>query len=214
MTRTKVCGFTNGPDLRHAVGAGVDAVGAIAEVTVDTPREVTPERAADLLAAVPPFVTTVVVTMPTAPARALELVSQVRPDAVQLHGDLSPADVAHVAANTGASVVRAVAADEPDRARRHDAVADALLLDTPDTEGGGGTGRTHDWTSARDLAAELDSPVVLAGGLAPDNVAAAVRTVEPFAVDVASGVEREPGRKDHDAVAAFVENARRPGAEA
>ncbi|MEF8830551.1 MAG: phosphoribosylanthranilate isomerase [Halobacteriales archaeon] len=214
MTRTKVCGFTNGPDLRHAVGAGVDAVGAIAEVTVDTPREVPPERAADLLAAVPTFVTTVVVTMPTAPARALELVSQVRPDAVQLHGDLSPADVAHVAANTGASVVRAVAADEPDRARRHDAVADALLLDTPDTEGGGGTGRTHDWTSARDLAAELDSPVVLAGGLAPDNVAAAVRTVEPFAVDVASGVEREPGRKDHDAVAAFVENARRPGAEA
>jgi phosphoribosylanthranilate isomerase len=209
MTRAKICGLTNEADLEAAVDAGADAVGVIADVPVDTPREVPTERAADLVAAAPPFVTTVLVTIPAAPERALELVRRVNPDAVQVHGDLPAGDVAYLAANAGARVVRAVAADDPELARRHDDVADALLLDTPAEDGGGGTGRTHDWERAADLAADLDSPVVLAGGLTPDNVAEATRAVEPFAVDVASGVEREGGVKDHDAVASFVRNARR-----
>jgi phosphoribosylanthranilate isomerase len=231
MTRVKVCGITSERDLSVAVDAGVDAVGVVADVPVDTPREVTPERAADLLAAAPPFVTTVLVTMPAAPDSALELCCETAPDALQLHGDLPAGDVAYVAANAGARVVRAVGADEPDRARRQDDVADALLVDTPSADGGGGTGRTHDWDRARDLAADLASPVVLAGGLTPGNVGDAVRTVRPFAVDVASGVEHEDGRgrdpavegsargdaaadgggdqrKDPEAVSSFVENAK------
>jgi len=147
--------------------------------------------------------------MPAAPDRAVELVRRVGPDAVQVHGGLSPGDLAYLRSAVSARVVRAVDADEPAAARRNDDVADALLVDSATPEGGGGTGRTHDWDRTADLAAELDSPVVLAGGLTPDNVAEAVATVDPFAVDVASGVEREGGVKDHDAVAAFVENARR-----
>ena len=207
MTRVKVCGITTGPDLRVAADAGADAVGLIADVPVDTPREVAVERAADLVAAAPPFVTTVLVTMPEAPERAVELVDHVNPDVVQLHGDLPVGDVADVAANANADVVKRVDAANPD-AGRYDDVVDALLVDSVGDDGAGGTGRTHDWGATREFAESVASPVVLAGGLTPTNVADAVATVGPFAVDVASGVEAAGGEKDHDAVRTFVANAK------
>ncbi|MCD2200283.1 phosphoribosylanthranilate isomerase [Halobacterium sp. KA-4] len=206
MTRAKICGLTNERDRRAAVDAGADALGFIVDVPVDTPREVSVERAADLVAAAPPFVTTVLVTMPESPERAVELVDRVNPDAVQLHGDGPVSDVAYVAANTSAAVLKTVDSADPEGAR-YDDVADALLVDSVDEEGAGGTGRTHDWDATREFADSVDSPVVLAGGLTPENVAEAVATVEPFAVDVASGVERTGGEKDHDAVRRFVANA-------
>ncbi|WP_336036623.1 phosphoribosylanthranilate isomerase [Halobacterium yunchengense] len=208
MTRAKVCGITNEPDLRAAVDAGADAVGVVADVPVDTPREVGLETAAGLVAAAPPFVTTVLVTMPDTPERAVALVEDVGPDVVQLHGDVPVGDVAYVSANATASVVKTVAADDPEGGR-YDDVADALLVDSVDGEGAGGTGETHDWTATRAFADAVDSPVVLAGGLTPENVAEAVATVDPFAVDVASGVEASGGEKDHDAVRRFVANATR-----
>ncbi|GAA0262934.1 phosphoribosylanthranilate isomerase [Halobacterium noricense] len=207
MTRAKICGLTNDGDRRAAVDAGADALGFIVDVPVDTPREVSVERAADLVAATPPFVTTVLVTMPESPERAVELVERVNPDAVQLHGDGPVSDVAYVAANTpAAAVLKTVDAADPEGAR-YDDVADALLVDSVDEAGAGGTGRTHDWDATREFADSVDSPVVLAGGLTPENVAEAAATVEPFAVDVASGVERTGGEKDHDAVRRFVANA-------
>jgi len=206
MTRAKVCGLTTEVDLRAAVDAGADAVGFIADVPVDTPREVSVEHAADLAVAAPPFVTTVLVTMPETPERAVELVERVNPDAVQLHGDLPVEDVEYVAENTRVAVLKTVDAEDPEGARYDDA-ADALLVDSVDSEGAGGTGRTHDWDATREFADTVDSPVVLAGGLTPENVAGAAATVEPFAVDVASGVEKTGGEKDHDAVRRFVANA-------
>lgn len=206
MTRAKICGLTTEHDLEAAVDAGADAVGVIADVPVDTPRDVTVERAAALVAAAPPFVTTVLVTMPEAPERAVELVDRVSPDVLQLHDDVPVGDVAYVAANATARVLKTVDADDPDGAR-YDDVADALLVDSVDGEGAGGTGETHDWAATREFADTVDSPVVLAGGLTPENVAEAVATVDPFAVDVASGVEASGGQKDHDAVRQFVANA-------
>lgn len=210
MTRAKICGLTRKEDLQAAVDAGADAVGVVTDVAVDTPRDVPVDRAADLAAAAPPFVTTVLVTMPSAPDRAAELVRRVEPDAIQVHGGLSPGDLAYLRSKVSARVVRAVDADAPAEARRYADVVDAMLVDSVDEDGGGGTGRTHDWSVTAELVDDLDVPVVLAGGLTPDNVADAVDTVDPFAVDVASGVEREGGVKDHDAVASFVANARRP----
>ena len=215
MTRVKVCGITSREDLRVAVDAGADAVGLLVDVQVDSPREISPERASRLAAATPPFVTTVLVTMPETPESAVELAEVVTPDAVQVHGELGTGDLAYLAANVEARILKTVSGADPERARRYDEVADALLVDSVDDEGAGGTGRTHDWDRTAEVAADLDSPVVLAGGLTPENVGDAVRAVEPFAVDVASGVERDSpaasaeGRKDPDAVAAFVENARR-----
>jgi phosphoribosylanthranilate isomerase len=103
-------------------------------------------------------------------------------------------------------VIVAVDATDSDLVDYADA-ADALLVDSVDESGAGGTGETVDWERTRDRVDDLGVPVILAGGLTPENVAAAVETVDPFGVDVASGVEREGGRKDHDAVRAFVDAA-------
>lgn len=209
MARAKICGLTRGADLRAAVEAGADAVGVIAEVPVDTPREVDPATAAELLADVPPFVTATLVTMPESPERAVELVRTVEPDAIQLHGEWTPDEIGYVRAETGVKVLLAVDAEDEASAERLDDAADALVVDSTTESGAGGTGETHDWEAAGRLAERLVSPVVLAGGLTPDNVAEAVATADPFAVDVASGVELRGGEKDHNAVARFVANAGR-----
>ncbi|QSG05650.1 phosphoribosylanthranilate isomerase [Halapricum desulfuricans] len=206
MTRVKVCGFTRGADLEAAIAAGVDAVGLIAGVTVDTPREIDLEVASRLASTVPPFVSSVLVTMSGDAGEARRRIERVRPDAVQLHG-LDPADVAALA-DAPADVIAVVEPTDPEL-DAYAGAADALLVDSIDAEGGGGTGETHDWERTREIVADLDVPVVLAGGLTPENVATAVETVDPFAVDVASGVEREGGVKDRDAVERFVERATR-----
>jgi len=208
MTRAKICGLTTEADLAAAVEAGADAVGIICDVPVDTPREVGVEQARALADAAPPFVTTVLVTMPAAPERAVELAGAVSPDALQVHGDLQPGDLAYLATRVGARLIKTVDAATPERAAAYADVADALLVDSVSEDGGGGTGETHDWDRTRAAVADLDVPVILAGGLTPENVAAAVRTVEPFAVDVASGVEAAGGEKDHEAVRAFVRAAK------
>lgn len=204
MTRVKVCGTTTREDLNAVVNAGADAVGFIVDVSVDTPREISAKRAVELSRAAPPFVTTVLVTMPETPEETVELASRIQPDVVQVHGDLTPGDLAFLSAKVSGDVVKAVS---PTEATTYDTVADALLVDSLDDDGAGGTGETHDWERTRDLVEQLESPVVLAGGLTPDNVAEAVDTVGPFGVDVASGVESAPGRKDAAAVSTFVRAA-------
>lgn len=207
MVRSKICGVTNEADLRAVAESGADAVGIVTEVSVDTPREVAPDRAADLVAAAPPFLSTVLVSMPDTATRAVELAGAVAPDAIQLHGEFDADDIRYVRRETRADVITAVDAGEADRVRGYDGVADAILLDSTTDSGAGGTGETHDWHAARALVEDLSTPVVLAGGLTPENVADAARTVEPYAVDVSSGVERSGGKKDHEALAAFVRNA-------
>ncbi|WP_122088081.1 phosphoribosylanthranilate isomerase [Halalkalicoccus subterraneus] len=204
MSRVKVCGHTSEEDVANSIRAGADAIGVISGVPVDSPRAVDAERAAELLEGVPPFVTGVLVTMPETPDEAIELVERTRPDALQIHGPFSPTNLETVREAISRPVLKSVDAADPEAAHEHDAVADGLLVDSTDASGAGGTGRTHDWERTRELAGDLDSPVVLAGGLTPENVTEAIEVVEPFAVDVASGVESEGGEKDHDAVERFV----------
>lgn len=209
MARVKICGITREADLRAAVRAGADAVGVVSGVTVDTPREVDEGRAARLAAAAPPFVSTVLVSMPADADEAVDRLGRVGADAIQVHGDLDADVVAEVRERSASRVVVAVDHADVSRARDLDGVADALLVDSTTPEGGGGTGRTHDWDTTRNLARELDTPVILAGGLTPENVAEAAGTVRPYAVDVASGVEASGGVKDHEAVRTFVREAGR-----
>ena len=209
MTRVKICGVTTRTDLETVVDAGADAVGIICDVTVDTPREVSLERARDLIAVAPPFVTTVLVTMATDSQRTIELVETATPDAIQLHGDVGRDDIDSLRAATGIPILLAVNADDLADADRYDDLVDGLVVDSTDEDGAGGTGETHDWERTRAEATHLESPVILAGGLEPDNVADAIRAAEPFAVDVSSGVEAEEGRKDSDAVSSFVARAGR-----
>jgi len=208
MTRVKTCGVTDGADRDAVVAAGADAVGIIHGVPVDTPREVDEETAETLAGGVPPFVTSVLVTMPTTVQEAVRRTDRIEPDAVQVHDGLSPAELGALDSRITQDIVAVVEGDAP-AIEDYASHADALLVDSVDADGGGGTGETHDWERTRDLVDSLDVPVVLAGGLTPENVAEAVETVEPFAVDVASGVESAGGKKDHDAVDRFVRNATR-----
>ncbi|WP_224334349.1 phosphoribosylanthranilate isomerase [Haloprofundus halobius] len=213
MTRVKLCGFARAVDLRIAADAGVDAVGVITELPeqVESPREVLPNRAADLVAAAPPFVTTVLVLMPETPDRAVELARLVDPDVLQLHSEFAADELQYIRAEAETKIVTAVDAEDPDdieRARDLDQVVDAVLLDSVSDEGAGGTGETHDWETTADLAKKLCSPVILAGGLTPENVEEAIETAQPYGVDAASGVELTGGIKDHDAVREFVRRAK------
>jgi len=205
MTRAKICGITRSDDLAAAVDAGADAVGVISGVSVQTPREISVERASDLLGELPPFVTGVLVTMPESVGAAVAGWQAVGADAVQVY-DATASALAAIAGRVDADVIAAV--DVDDDVAAYAGPADAVLVDTT-RDGGGGTGETHDWERTRELTGELDVPIVLAGGLAPANVGEAVRTVDPFGVDVASGVECEGGIKDHEAVRAFLRETRR-----
>ncbi len=206
MTRVKICGITNAADRDAAIDAGAHALGFIVDVSVDTPREINRDHAATLVDGVPPFVTSVLVTMPDAVQPAARLQEHVNADAIQIHRGLAPEYVAGLRERADAGIIAVVDPDADDLKAYADA-ADALLVDTPTSSGGGGTGRTHDWDRTAALAESVDAPVVLAGGLTAENVANAVERVGPFGVDTASGVEADGGEKDHDAVRAFVRNA-------
>lgn len=206
-TRVKICGITNTTDLQAAAAAGADAIGVICGVPVDSPRELDADAARELIDLVPPFVTSVLVTMPSTVAEAVALAEEIRPDVVQIHGTLDATELQQLAEDH--TVMRAVAVEEEELINTLDGIVDAILLDSPDEEGGGGTGMVHDWDSSRSLVRQLDTPVILAGGLTPENVEEAVKAVSPYGVDVASGVEVASG-KDHEAIRRFVTAATAP----
>lgn len=207
MVRVKICGQTRKADVEASVAAGADAVGVIVDVPVDTPRAIGRRRATELLELVPPFVTGVLVTMQERVVDVVDLVEAVRPDAVQIHGGLNPAEIRDLVQTTTIPVITAIDVESRTEIDELDGIVDALLLDSRGEHGGGGTGRTHDWETARKIKQSVDVPIVLAGGLTPDNVETAIETVEPFAVDVATGVESDGGEKDRRAIESFVARA-------
>lgn len=207
--RVKICGLTSESDRDTAVAAGADAVGFITDVPVDSPRELDPNTAERLVDGVPPLVTSVLVTMPSSVQSAVDLQSTVGANAIQVHGTLSPAKVGGLRARVDAHVIAAI--DLADDIVAYADVADAILVDSTDEDGGGGTGETHDWEQTAAITDEIETPLILAGGLTPENVQEAVNTVDPFGVDTASGVEQTGGQKDPIAVSEFVQNARAGG---
>jgi len=197
MTRIKICGITSRDELDVVVDAGVDAVGFVTEVPVETHRKLTRNETRELVEATPPFVTTVAVVMPENDENAAELARETDVDAVQIHNGVGVAGAAE-----HAKVVERVEFDEePDEA------SDAVILDSTDAQGAGGTGEKTDWEAAANFVEEAEMPVVLAGGLEPSNVREAVEKVNPYAVDVSTGVERG-NAKDDVLVEKFVREVR------
>jgi phosphoribosylanthranilate isomerase len=210
MTRAKICGLTNEADLDATIDGGADAVGFIVDVPVDSPREIGVDRACELADRVPPFVTSVLVTMGTDPDDLAALVERVGADALQVYVDNSET-LAAIVERVPVPVIGAVDGTvDPTEF----AVADAVLVDSLDAAGAGGTGRTTDWDCAREIVEASPVPVILAGGLTPQNVREAVDRVDPFAVDVASGVEAHGGEKDKEALGQFLARAIAPRQEA
>lgn len=199
--RVKICGITRLEDALAAAEAGADALGF--NLWPGSRRHVDPEAAREIVGRLPPFVTPVGVFVNQPPTEVLHLAALARVTVVQLHGDEEPRECAgHVMPVIKAFRV-AGPADLEEIPRYHRAAA--VLLDGKG-EGFGGTGRGFDWALARSVPG--GKPVILAGGLTPENVAEAVRAVRPWAVDVASGVESAPGVKDRERMARFVRAAK------
>lgn len=195
----KICGVTTEADAVAVADAGADAIGL--NFTSTSRRRVTVEQAQSIVSAVPDSVLTVGVFRDHLADEVIDIVRSVGLDAAQLHGAETPATSRRVHAAVPL-LFRAMAAGDPQLSSIDEHGADVVLLDAP-VPGGG---VPFDWTLVGDLTAR--HRVLLAGGLRPGNVAEAVRAVRPWGVDVASGVEASPGRKDPDAVLRFVEAAR------
>jgi phosphoribosylanthranilate isomerase len=183
--RVKICGITRAEDAIHAEKSGADAIGVI--LFSDSPRCVTPERAREIFGSVGPFITTVAVTH-TRSRRDLNKVLALRPGALQISQPFN------FPVRPRAKILRVV---RPGTSLPDD--GDGMVVDQSM-----GTGTLFDPSFAIDVVRRSPVPVILAGGLTPGNVAEAIRTVRPYAVDVASGVEMRPGVKDPARVAAFI----------
>lgn len=222
-TRIKICGMRSPEDIELAALYGADAVGFITEVPVESPRKLNLSTAAALISKVPKCLDSVMVIMPENSAIALELIEKVKPDIVQIHSDLSPVELEiirekadipiiktlSIPAGMGASRVQSIVKRLLDKVceLEESGAVDSVLLDSGIAGKTGGTGCIHDWDLSRRVAEKTELPLILAGGLRPENVQEAIRVVLPYAVDTASGVETL-GKKDAVKIRSFIKEVR------
>jgi phosphoribosylanthranilate isomerase len=202
-TKVKICGITNLADAQNAVAAGADAIGFI--FYEKSPRFVSPKTAAEISKQLPPFVMRVGVFVNAPEEFILCAISEVGLTMLQFHDDEPP----EFCTQFGLMSMKAFRIRDAESLKEiSNYKTDAYLLDAFSSTTLGGTGEKFNW----DLAVEVQKfgkPIFLAGGLTPENVADAIRKVQPFGVDVSSGVEISPGKKDHAKVRAFIEAVRK-----
>jgi phosphoribosylanthranilate isomerase len=201
--KIKICGITRAADAAAAVEAGANAVGFM--FFRESRRHISYENARSIIADLPPFIAKVGVFVNAAREEIKAAIEQTGIDTLQFHGE----ETAEECRGFGLKTIKAFRVQGKDMLAlmpRYD--VDAWLLDSFVPGAHGGTGVTFNWDLAVH-ARSLGTPVVLAGGLKPDNVTRAIEHVQPYAIDVSSGVESSPGKKDPALIAAFVENARK-----
>ena len=201
-TRVKICGVTNVADALAAAEAGADMIGLM--FYEHSPRHVSIATAAEISRVLPPFVLRVGVFVDPQEALVTRAIGDCNLTLLQFHGD-EPSDFCTQFGLMSVKALRVRDAQSLDQLVNFQ--TDAFLLDAHSKSGLGGTGEKFNWDLAVE-AQKFGKPIFLAGGLTPENVAAAMRQVRPFAVDVSSGVEFAPGKKDHAKVKAFIQNVR------
>jgi phosphoribosylanthranilate isomerase len=204
MVKIKVCGITNTEDARMAVALGADALGF--NFYKKSPRYIEPAKAKSIIEVLPPFISLVAIFVDEySPERVMRMAHAVGIGTVQLHGSEPPSYVKHL---SELRLIKAFRVNEHfDPVELATYPASAFLLDAYDPGVFGGTGKSFSW----DLAVEAKKygRIILAGGLSAENVNEAICRVEPYAVDVCSGTEKEPGRKDQHKMEAFFDEVRR-----
>ena len=200
MVKIKICGITNFEDASMAVRLGANALGFI---FAPSPRLIKPERARDIIKEIPPFVKSVGVFVDEDPIIIREIIQFCGIDLIQFHGSETP-DTCGEFIPRAIKAVRIRDDSNPGSIEFYRGKVRALLLDTFSEERAGGTGRSFDW----DLAIRIRGigiPIILAGGLGPHNIEDAISRVKPYAVDVNSGIEESPGKKNHGLMKDFFE---------
>lgn len=220
--KVKICGITNAEDAHAAIDAGADVLGFIVDVPVDTPRKISVDEAYNIIKILPPFVPTTIVLMPRSVGEVVDAVEILRPNSIQLHGsesfrfvkkvkeEIKPTKIIKTISidkKTGKTKFKETV-DPTEAAKLFSEVADAILLDTYLDGIVGGTGAVHDWSVDKKISNQIDIPLILAGGLNPENVSKAVKIIKPYAVDVAGGVEKE-GRKNYKKMRRFIKAAKK-----
>jgi phosphoribosylanthranilate isomerase len=202
IVRIKICGITNTEDAMAAADLGADAVGF---VFASSPRRISPGKAQKIIMALPPLVQTVGVFVDEDPEKVASTAALCRLDLLQFHGEES----ASYCRRFGQRVIKAIRVkgwEDIKNCSAFSSAVNAFLLDTYMPGKRGGTGCAFDWNLA--LEAKQYGPIILAGGLDPENVAEAIGVVKPYAVDASSSLEIEPGIKDHQKIARFVQAVR------
>ncbi|GIX29561.1 MAG: N-(5'-phosphoribosyl)anthranilate isomerase [Porticoccaceae bacterium] len=202
MVKIKICGITSAADARIAEAVGADAIGLV--FYPQSPRAVTVAAAREIARAVGPFLTTVALFVDPPQELVEAVLAEVRPHLLQFHGDETPAFCTRFG-RPYLKAIRMGAATDPAAAMARHPEAAGFVFDAWHPASPGGTGRRFDWARLTGLPRER---MVLAGGLDADNVAEAVARLHPYAVDVSSGVESAPGRKDPQRMARFVRAVR------
>jgi phosphoribosylanthranilate isomerase len=203
MIKIKICGITNIDDALAATNYGADALGFV--FYPKSPRAVTPDTAKSIISSLPPFITTVGVFVNEEPTNIEKILSYTGLDIIQLHGFEPPE-----ACSFNKKFIKAIRVKDLSDLTllTRYKMASAFLLDTFSSESFGGTGQTFNWEIA--IEAKKFGRIILAGGLSPDNVEHAIRLVQPYGIDVSSGVEGDiKGKKDHKKLKLFIERARK-----
>jgi phosphoribosylanthranilate isomerase len=207
MTKVKICGITSGEDARYAVEAGAEMLGF--NFYMGSPRYISPDEAGKIIASIGPTTTCVGVFVNEAEENIIATASKCGLHAIQLHGDEDAATLTSLRSRTGIELIKAIRVRQDQEIDSDQFMsATAILVDTYSEKSFGGTGKHFDWNLAYNLFFSASKPIILAGGLTPENVGEAIRTVRPSAVDVASGVESSPGKKDPKKVEEFIRNAK------
>lgn len=208
MVRVKICGIKNIEDARAVFGAGADELGFHVRLEGGrSPLEV--DAARKMIAQLPPTASSVIVTSVSEAGKLIEVVHATHAGTLQLYGNATPETIREVKHTMPIvkiwKVVDASQKNAAEAAKKYEGIVDAIVLDS----GKGGTGTTHDWNISKKIRESVATPIILAGGLNPENVTEAVKVVEPYGVDVNSGVSNEDGSKDIEKVKAFIAAAKK-----
>ncbi len=202
--RIKICGITTREQATAVAAAGADAIGL---VFAKSPRQVTVRQAMEIISDLPPLVQTVGVFVDPSPEELSEIMASCQLDLIQMHGNES----VELCAKFAPRVIKAHRIrnrDDINTLDRYQQAVRGFLLDTWAPEASGGTGKTFDWSIAAHACRRLTRPVILAGGLTPDNVISAIRAAGPWGIDASSGLEDAPGIKNMKKVEAFIQAVR------
>ena len=205
MSRVKICGITNKNDAILACDSGADAIGLV--FYPPSPRFVSNKQAADVVSALPPFITSVALFVNAQRQEIEQVLDEVAIDLIQFHGD----ETEEFCASFKRPYIKAVRMKEGldlYKVQNDYASARGLLLDTYKKGVPGGTGEAFNWDK---VPHDLSLPVILAGGLVPENIAQAIKQVKPYAVDVSGGVEASKGKKDRQKIIRFMEGVKNAG---